>query len=408
MSRHPRKYCTSLQVGDDVLTEALRLQRIGLSVIPIGQNKRPAVRRWKPFQREAADEHQLWDWLASRDDLGLGIILGPVSQDLCGRDFDDQQSFDDWLASHRTLARELPIACSRRGGHVYFRCLESRTTKLVGGESRASGSYLIAPPSVHPTGFQYSWLNPLVSLPPFVDPVEVGLQPKPAAEEGRREDWETALGNTIGASLETAVANAIRATLPRQFGERNELIFQFVRRLKAIPDLHGLTGREVLAHAEDWFRSALPLIGTKEWRVTRSAFLSAWPRITHPFTDGTLTACLADVDASPPSPVALRYVNDPVTVRLVGLCERLQRMAGSAPFFLSTEACRLFGLNHKMQLQRRLMRLRDDGVLVRLTIGNNLTRLASQYKLTEGQQMTETPNTRPTRETRSQATWPIA
>ena len=54
MNRHPANNETSPQVGPDMLTEALRLQRIGLSVIPIGQNKRPAV-RWKPFQREAFD-----------------------------------------------------------------------------------------------------------------------------------------------------------------------------------------------------------------------------------------------------------------------------------------------------------------------------------------------------------------
>ena len=378
MTHHHRNRETSLTIAPDMLTEALRLQRIGISVIPIGTNKRPATKSWKPFQSRPADEHQIWDWFASRDDLGLAIILGDVSGNLCGRDF------DEWVASHRTLAKELPVACSRRGGHVYFRCLESRTTNLVGGEIRANGSYLIAPPSVHPTGFLYSWLNPLVSLPLFVDPVEAGLQPKPAAEESSQDSSQdssgTALGNTIVASLETAVANAIRATLPRHFGERNELVFEFARRLKAIPDLHGLTGREVLVHADEWFRAARPNISTKEWRVTRSAFLSAWPRITHPFTDGTLTACLADVDASPPSPVALRYVNDPVTVRLVGLCERLQRIAGSEPFFLSTEACHLFGLNHKMQLSRRLERLRDDGVLARVTIGNSIHRRASEYR----------------------------
>ena len=187
------------------------------------------------------------------------------------------------------------------------------------------------------------------------------------------------MGNTIGASLETAVANAIRATLPRHFGERNDLIFQFARRLKGIPDLHGLTGREVLAHAEDWFRSALPRISTKEWRVTRSAFLDAWPRITHPWSDGTLTTCLADVDASLPSPIALRYVSDPVAVRLVGLCERLQLIAGIDPFFLSTESCGLFGLNHKMQLHRRLMRLVEGEVLERKTIGNSIQHKASEY-----------------------------
>lgn len=379
MSHQTAKCETSLQVGDDVFTEALRLHSLGLSVIPIGTEKKPVV-RWKPFQREAADERQIWDWWYGRDDLGIGIVLGTVSQGVCGRDFDSPESFDEWIANHQTLARELPITRARRGGHVYYRDSGCETTKLGDGEMRGTGSYLVLPPSVHPSGIRYSWLNPFRHLPRFVDPVEAGLRPKEAAEESSQRQQITALGNKLDGTVESAVAYAIAQTLPRRFGERNDLIFQFARRLRGIPDLRNKSGRDVLTYAEEWFRAALPNIATKEWRVTRTAFLSAWPRITHPWSDGTLTACLADVDATLPSSVALRYVNDPVAMRLVSLCERLQRIAGHAPFFLSTESCGLFGLKHKMQLQRRVMRLINDDVLERLTIGNSFQRKASDYR----------------------------
>ncbi len=369
----------------DMLDEAKRMQALGLSVIPIGRDKRPAV-RWKRYQTEAADERQLWDWWASRDDLGIAIVLGEVSQHVCGRDFDDPESFNDWMTRHRALARELPITLARRGGHVYYRNPISETMKLTDGEIRSNGNYLIVPPSLHPSGIHYTWLNPFVRLPQFVDPVEEGLRPEPTAKANSQqpkpaaEDSSgTALGNRIGVPLETAVANAIRASLPKRVGERNDLIFEFARRLKAVPELRSRSGEDVLPFAHDWFRAALPTIGTKQWRVTRDAFLSAWPRITHPFTDGTLTACLADVDSSIPSPIALRYLDDPVAMRLVGLCERLQRIAGSEPFFLSTDACGLFGLNHKMQLHRRLMRLMADGVLKRVSVGNSYSGLSSEY-----------------------------
>ncbi len=369
---------------DDVYDAALRLADLGCSLFPV-RGKVPAV-RWGRFRTVPPDRHQIWDWFYGRDDLGIGIVFGPVSQHLCARDFDDGASFYAWVSSHSTLAKELPIAISRRGGHVYFRSSTAHTTKLDDGELRAGGSYVVAPPSMHPSGSRYVWQRPLISLPPFVDPVDAGLAParQPAAK-GSSQDGEgkaeaTALGDNLGATLEAAIAKAIRATLPRRFGERYDLIWEFARRLKAIPDLHGLTGRDVLAHAHDWFRSALPFIGTKEWRVTSAAFLSAWSRITHPFTDGTLTTCLAVVDATPPSPVALRYVCDPVAVRLVGLCERLQLLAGCEPFFLSTEACHLFGLPHRKQLSRRIERLRADSVLERLTIGNSIQRKASTYR----------------------------
>lgn len=366
-------------LNDDIYEAALRLADIGCAVFPV-RGKVPAV-RWGRFRTVPPDRHQIRDWFDRCDYFGIGLILGDASQSICVRDFDDATSFDEWRSNHLALAAELPTALTRRGGHVYHRSSTLHTIKLPDGELRGNDHFVVVPPSIHPSGFRYSWIRPLTCLPPFVDPVEAGLLPKPTAEASSQRQGITALGNgLIGMPLELAVANAIRATLPRRFGERNDLIFQFARRLKALPDLRSRSGREVLAHAEDWFRSALPRISTKEWRVTRSAFLSAWPRITHPFTDGTLTACLADVDASLPSPVARRYVNDPLTVRLVGLCERLQLIAGSDPFFLSTESCGLFGLKHKMQLHRRLMRLVDDDVLERATIGNSFQRKASEYR----------------------------
>lgn len=72
----------------DLLVEALRLQSLGISTIPIGNNKRPAIKSWKAFQTTLADEQQVRDWFDRRDDLGLAIILGDVSGSLVARAFD--------------------------------------------------------------------------------------------------------------------------------------------------------------------------------------------------------------------------------------------------------------------------------------------------------------------------------
>ena len=368
--------------GDDIYDAALRLADLGCSLLPVC-GKQAAV-PWRQFQKSPPDRCQIRDWFYRNDYFGIGLILGDASQSICVRDFDDAASFGKWGASHPTLATELPTVLTRRGGHVYCRSATSKTINLSDGELRGTGQYVVVPPSIHPSGggFRYSWIRPLTSLPPFVDPIEAGFLPQPEAEDRSGQPANlTALGNSPTAMpLQTAVAMAIRATLPKHAGERNDRIWEFARRLKAIPALQDRTGREVLEFAVVWFRDALPFIGTRDWRVTRDAFLSAWPRITHPFTDGTLTTCLADVDTSFPSLVALRFANDPVAVRLVGLCERLQLIAGSTPFFLSTEACHLFGLPHRMQLHRRLMRLVDNGVLEQLTIGNSYQHKASEFR----------------------------
>lgn len=364
----------------DMHQEASRLDSCGLCVIPIGRNKLPAV-RWKSFQSTRPDSRQIWDWWYGRDDLGIGIVLGSASKNVFGRDFDSQESFDKWLTTHRSLAKELPITRTRRGGHVYFRSSPMQTAKFDDGEIRSDGSYLIAPPTLHPSGIRYSWLNPFRDLPKLIDPVEEGLCPK--AEKCNPRNQIIALGNSLAVrgdqTLEEAVANAIRETLPKKFGQRNDLLFEFARRLRAIPELNRRSASEVLKYAEDWFREALPNISTKEWSVTRRAFVSAWPRIKVPWSNGVLTACLAKADTEPPSVIAARYANDPVTMRLVGLCERLQSYWGESPFFLSTDDCELFGLKHKMQLHRRITRLSNDGVLRRVSTGNSIQGRASEY-----------------------------
>lgn len=362
----------------DIYDAALRLADLGCSVFPV-RGKVPAV-RWARFRTAPPDRHQIRDWFDRCDCFGIGLILGDASQSICVRDFDDATSFEKWQSEYPAWAAELPTARTRRGGHVYYRSSSLRSVKLPDGELRANNQFVVVPPSIHPSGGRYQWSRPLTKLPPIVDPVIAGLLPIPAAGTSSRSKQLTALGNSLGVvPLERAVADAIRATLPQRVGERNHGIWEFARRLKARPELHNRPGEDVLTYAHDWFMAALPTIGTKTWPSTRDAFLDAWPRIAHPYTDGTLATCLAEVDADDPSAVALFFASDPVMVRLVGLCERLQRIAGSGPFFLSTESCGLFGLNHKTQLHRRLMRLVDAGVLERISIGNRMQHKASEY-----------------------------
>ena len=363
---------------DDIYEAACRLADLGCTVFPV-DGKVPAI-KWGRLRTKPPDEYQIRDWFFRNDYFGIGMILGDASQSICVRDFDDRESFSSWRSRYAVLAAELPTALTRRGGHVYFRSSMLSTTKLSNGEFRGINSYVVAPPSPHPSGGRYDWLLPLDRLPPFVDPVEAGLLPQPAVRGLSQRQNTTALGNRlIDVPLEVAVVSAIQATLPRCVGQRNDLVFEFARRLKAIPELHDRSGQEVLQYAHEWFVAALPTIRTKAWDITRHAFLSAWPRITHAFTDGTLTACLAEVVASLPSPIALQFLADPVTVRLVGLCERLQHITGSSPFFLSTESFGLFGLKYKMQLHRKLSTLIDAGVLERKSIGNRIQRKASTY-----------------------------
>jgi hypothetical protein len=53
-----------------------------------------------------------------------------------------------------------PTVATTRGRHLYFQGLGQSTIALGYGELRGLGSYVIAPPSIHPSGKLYAWLEP--------------------------------------------------------------------------------------------------------------------------------------------------------------------------------------------------------------------------------------------------------
>jgi len=72
---------------------ALEYVKSGLSVIPIGSDKQPAINRWKPFQTVPAQTAELLSWWSSRN-LSMAIVCGQGSGDLEGIDFDEKYNID--------------------------------------------------------------------------------------------------------------------------------------------------------------------------------------------------------------------------------------------------------------------------------------------------------------------------
>ena len=114
---------------------------------------------------------------------------GRTYGDLASRDFDDLPSYTRWADENPILARDLPTMATKCGRHVYFRAdpnnvadVRERIRKPDGtgaincgdGELRAgAGCYSVVPPSRHPSGHVYQFLNPLPNGPlPTVDDLE--------------------------------------------------------------------------------------------------------------------------------------------------------------------------------------------------------------------------------------------
>ena len=180
---HGRRY--NLAVTGISLVEAAQLYRkVGISVIPIAAGTKvpdgealaatrsyvfPRRISWWLFTRRLPTDDEINTWFASGT-RNLAIVSG--YRQLLILDFDDAASYERWYAKYGSLADKTCIQKSPRGFHVLFRwkgtwtipfyatskfhLLDSRGLRV--GELKGDRDWVVAWPSIHPSGIQYAWL----------------------------------------------------------------------------------------------------------------------------------------------------------------------------------------------------------------------------------------------------------
>lgn len=147
----------------------------GWHVFPCGKNKSPLTPHG--FKDATRKPESINAWWGGRPDALIGVATGPESG-IFVIDIDDVTilSKNERLAA---LVRiKTPQSKTGKGLHIVFKwvpALESiKTTKVgVNGlliDSRGKGGYIIAPPSLHPSGVRYQWVEGL--SPADVEPAE--------------------------------------------------------------------------------------------------------------------------------------------------------------------------------------------------------------------------------------------
>ena len=202
--------------GDDVTradNAALGYRRAGLSVIATRpEDKRPCG-PWKAYQRRRPTEDEVHSWYRHHPGAGVGIVCGSISG-LVVVDGDPRNG--GGLAE---LAPRLPptptVETGGGGRHYYFHLpIGLRVAKvpalLPGVDLQAEGSYVVAPPTVHPSGRPYRWLPglalgdvPLAPLPLVVRHLLALHRPPPA---DRPVPARARRGHDAGPSLETVLS----------------------------------------------------------------------------------------------------------------------------------------------------------------------------------------------------------
>ena len=136
-----------------MITIALNWLKKGIAAIPVlYRDKKPAI-KWERYQTQLPTENEVRSWFSANRNLGL--ICG--WQNLVVLDFDDWQAFYDWHPAHTEYAETYSVV-TNRGVHLYFYTAEPPASmKLPGIDVKASG-YVVAPPSIHPSGLHYTEL----------------------------------------------------------------------------------------------------------------------------------------------------------------------------------------------------------------------------------------------------------
>jgi putative DNA primase/helicase len=136
--------------------EAVEYRRRGWSPIPIKErSKEPNLLELHPYLNRKATREELDAWRWS----GVGIVTGPVSGVLV-LDVDGPEGEEE-LRKYGHPAT--PMVRTAGGGiHLYFKHPEHHVRTGIrvapGLDVKASGGYVVAPPSVGPNGRAYEWI----------------------------------------------------------------------------------------------------------------------------------------------------------------------------------------------------------------------------------------------------------
>ena len=136
----------------------------GWSLLPLrSQDKRPLV-AWEPLQSSHPSAEQVADWFGRWPDANIGIVTGEISN-LIVLDIDPKHGGDASLDRLERQFGQLPatieVTTGGGGHHFYFAhpggLIRSRTGLAQGVDLRGDGGYIVAPPSIHPSGHPYLW-----------------------------------------------------------------------------------------------------------------------------------------------------------------------------------------------------------------------------------------------------------
>ncbi len=343
---------------------ALAYHRLGWCVIPIPYGQKKARIHWKRYQQQRPDEKQLVKWF-SNGPRNMAVVLGEVSGGLTCRDFDTMDEYTRWAQQYPDLAKMLPTVQTANGMHVYFEGHVQGIKHIANGELRGSGGYCLLPPSLHPAGPEYQWVNPPLNGNLLaVDASLAGFLPDVTERTERTERIDENEGELNEIRVKGSVERAIIETLPSVYGTRHRKIFLFARTIKSMPQFADASPADFRPQVIEWHKRALPHIRTNEFDVTWTDFCLGWEEVRHLIGEEPMTQIFERAkQAETPKVAVTLYPGNPNLQLFITLCRELQKEAGETPFFLDCRTGARYLNVSAMQISRWFRTLEIDKVV---------------------------------------------
>lgn len=145
------------------LNAARDLAQLGWPVMPIKPHSKEPLTRHS-FKDATTDERTILHWFERWPDANLAVATGSPGPHVLDIDQPDKAT----TVLRRLEHMHAPTSATARGRHLFFAGTDQGTITLDFGELRGRGSYVVVPPSIHPAGKEYVWLDaPHGPLPAF-------------------------------------------------------------------------------------------------------------------------------------------------------------------------------------------------------------------------------------------------
>ena len=181
-------------------TEAAKAyHQAGINVLPLREHDKRPVSSWQLWQTTPQSDNDITE-LFPDDHRNVGVIGGEISNNLNVLDFDSRKRFSDIIDANPHFARiasRTPIVRTHRGVHVWLRTpepVESTRISELDLDIKATGGYVVAPPSLHPSGQPYLFAEGFKDIYTLDSLDELGFLGLRRAENGTQRPQSRVIG----------------------------------------------------------------------------------------------------------------------------------------------------------------------------------------------------------------------